>query len=92
MVAIHGIGAHPDQTWTDKDAESPTQYISCLTDERMIPKVLPTARILRFGYKSQWFGDPVVSTLSTIGDRLTYALEDDRHREVAELSFHQTTG
>jgi hypothetical protein len=83
IVAIHGIGAHPEQTWTDKDYDNPAVYINWLTDPRMLPSVLPTARILRFGYKSQWFGDPIVSTLTTIGDR--FSIELERTREVSML-------
>lgn len=57
VVAIHGIGAHPDDSWCKNvgTKESP-QWVNWLVEESMLPAVVPHARIMRYGYQSQWFG------------------------------------
>ncbi|KAH0329153.1 hypothetical protein KCU71_g792, partial [Aureobasidium melanogenum] len=57
IVAVHGIGAHPDDTWcklrgAGLDAADPQSYINWLSDPAMLPEVVPNARIMRYGYRS----------------------------------------
>ncbi|KAG9858490.1 hypothetical protein KCU98_g434, partial [Aureobasidium melanogenum] len=59
IVAIHGIGAHPDDTWcklrgTDLDKTRPENYVNWLDDPDMLPSIAPNARIMRYGYESAW--------------------------------------
>ena len=51
IVAIHGIGAHPDDTWYKKvDTGGPSEcYVNWLKDTHMLPAVVPDARIMRPG-------------------------------------------
>ncbi|KAL4942952.1 hypothetical protein BDV06DRAFT_154049 [Aspergillus oleicola] len=50
-----------------------------LRDESMLPRAIPKARILVYGYRSQWFGpDAVDIRLSTIGRDLLGAIKVDR--------------
>jgi hypothetical protein len=82
IVAIHGIGAHPDDTWCKNvgATESP-QWVNWLDDEEMLPAVAPNARIMRYGYQSQWFGEGAMrQKASTVAERLLLALK--RKREV----------
>ncbi|KAI1839870.1 hypothetical protein JX266_013920 [Neoarthrinium moseri] len=44
IVAIHGIGAPPDDTWTYKRSGERTNW---LVDASMLPKAVPNARIMR---------------------------------------------
>lgn len=53
IVAVHGIGADPKDTWTIKKGGSRVDW---LQDEAMLPKLVPNARIMRFGYNARWFG------------------------------------
>ncbi|KAI4136790.1 MAG: hypothetical protein LQ341_005446, partial [Variospora aurantia] len=81
IIAIHGIGAHPDDTWCKKvDTGSSTErYVNWLSDARMLPAVVPDARIMRYGYQSQWFGDEAISQkVSTVAQRLLLNLRRDR--------------
>ncbi|THW31578.1 hypothetical protein D6C77_10724 [Aureobasidium pullulans] len=57
IVAIHGLGAHPDDTWCKNigTPESP-QWVNWLKDPDMLPSIASNARIMRYGYMSQWFG------------------------------------
>ena len=72
IVAVHGIGANPDYTWT-------TSGVNWLEDRRMLPQELPSARILRFGYDSQWFGDSAIrQRLSAVAESLLYTLQSER--------------
>ena len=47
IVAIHGIGAHPDDTWCTKlNAEGTGErYINWISDPDMLPAVVPRARL-----------------------------------------------
>ncbi|KAI9712572.1 MAG: hypothetical protein M1828_001673 [Chrysothrix sp. TS-e1954] len=58
IIAIHGIGAHPDDTWTKSvdTGNGQQRYVNWLKDDEMLPNVVPSARIMRYGYESQWFG------------------------------------
>ncbi|XP_014554863.1 hypothetical protein COCVIDRAFT_103834, partial [Bipolaris victoriae FI3] len=57
IVAIHGLGAHPDESWCKNvgTAEEP-QWRNWLIEDDMLPAVAPNARIMRYGYASLWFG------------------------------------
>lgn len=81
IVAIHGIGAHPDDTWC-KDVgtyENGSLCVNWLKDKKMLPSQVPNARILRYGYMSQWFGaNAIRQKTATVADRLLRALKRDR--------------
>lgn len=49
VIAIHGIGANADGTWT-------SHGVNWLEHEEMLPSAIPDARIMRFAYESQWLG------------------------------------
>lgn len=68
IVAIHGIGADPDRTWT-RDG------VNWLRDEKMLPQAVPQARIMRFGYESQWLGrEAIQQRLPLVADQLLRSL------------------
>ncbi|OBT80236.1 hypothetical protein VF21_00712 [Pseudogymnoascus sp. 05NY08] len=71
IIAIHGIGAHPDDTWCSKGG------VNWLSDESMLRSVVPNARILRYGYESEWYGtsEGVICTdTSTVAGQFLAAL------------------
>lgn len=52
----------------------------------MLPAVAPQARIMRYGYQSQWFGEGAMrQTVSTVAQRLLLALR--RKRTVKIIHF-----
>ncbi|KAI1735945.1 hypothetical protein F4680DRAFT_276252 [Xylaria scruposa] len=83
IVAIHGIGAHPDDTWCKTiDRCGERVPFNWLSDKEMLPAALPNARIMRFGAKTQWFGEFVIrQTVSTVTDLLLGALTRDRKNQ-----------
>lgn len=86
IVALHGIGAHPDDTWCKpvKSKESGERYVNWLKDPEMLPAEVPKVRIMRFGYKSQWFGPNAIGQkTSAAANTLILALT--RIREVCAL-------
>jgi hypothetical protein len=86
IVAVHGIGAHPDQTWCKNVSknENEQRYVNWLQDQNMLPSVVPNARIMRYGYESQWFGpDAIRLNASTVAPRFLLAL--NRAREVRTI-------
>lgn len=92
IIAIHGIGAHPDDAWRKKvDTGSSTErYVNWLSDTDMLPAVVPDARIMRYGYQSQWFGDEAISQkVSTVAQRLLLNLRRDRK---VRYLFHRDGG
>jgi hypothetical protein len=48
--------------------------INWLTHAEMLPKLAPNARIMRYGYKSQWFGTENVETKKTFVYEVAIAL------------------
>lgn len=85
IIAIHGIGAHPDDTWcknVNTNGEAQPRYVNWLEDTEMLPFVVPNARIMRYGYESQWFGDDTVNTVrldpSAIAEQLLEELNFER--------------
>lgn len=81
IVAVHGMGAHPDDTWCKAvgDDGKDKKYINWLEELDMLPAVVSNARIMRYGYGSQWFGEDTVRTkASTISQRLLLALRRER--------------
>ena len=84
IVAIHGIGAHPDDAWCKNvgTAEG-SQQINWLDNENMLPAVAPNIRIMRYGYQSQWFGEEAIrQNTSTVAQRLLLALRRERKVEI----------
>ncbi|PSN70659.1 hypothetical protein BS50DRAFT_463049, partial [Corynespora cassiicola Philippines] len=80
IVAIHGIGAHPDDSWCKNvgTAEDP-RWVNWLAVDDMLPAVAPRARIMRYGYQSQWFGEGAMrQKASTVAQRLLLALRRKR--------------
>ncbi|KAK5240615.1 hypothetical protein LTS06_012395, partial [Exophiala xenobiotica] len=48
IVAVHGLGAHPDDTWSKKRGEGgEARWVNWLQEEEMLPAVVPNARIMR---------------------------------------------
>lgn len=79
IVAIHGLGAHPEDTWTAKRSDAVgDRWVSWLSEPDMLPSVAPAARIVRYGYRSAWFGDESVKQRASIVARnFLMCLEDD---------------
>lgn len=75
VIAIHGKGAHPAQTWSalvapGRDPHDPANYVTWLDQDNMLPAALPSARIIRYGYLSEWFGENAVKTrAASIGEK-----------------------
>ncbi|KAI0973658.1 hypothetical protein F4678DRAFT_407012 [Xylaria arbuscula] len=86
IVAVHGIGAHPDHTWCKKIRQDGNEItVNWLADKEMLPAVLPNARIMRFGAKTQWFGPKPVRTNSTeVAKSLLGAIRRDRKNHDSE--------
>ncbi|KAG2413353.1 hypothetical protein HFD88_002542 [Aspergillus terreus] len=103
IVAIHGIGAHPDDTWCKRVSteDHGPEYVNWLADTRLLPSVAPTSRIMRYGYHSQWFGeDAIRQKVSVVADRFLRALKRERQAILEAYHyedewpgiFHSTTG
>ncbi|PSN73792.1 hypothetical protein BS50DRAFT_654603 [Corynespora cassiicola Philippines] len=85
IVAVHGLGAHPDDSWCRNvgTRESP-RWINWLEEESMLPAVAPNARVMRYGYESQWFGkEAMQQSASTVANRLLRTLK----RKRKDISF-----
>ena len=72
-------GAWQKNKQSEDIQESP--YVDWLQDEQMLPAIAPNARIMRYGYESNWFGKDAIQTrVSNVAERLLSALK--RYREV----------
>ena len=95
------MGAHPNDTWciersqqTGKRHKDGNQsqplaadaYVNWLEEETMLPTLVPKARIMRYGYRSDGFGrDRVRTRGSHISERLIFNLK--MKREVIGTSY-----
>ena len=60
-----------------------------LRDDNMLQKTIPNARIMVYGYRSQWIGpDAVQMKLSSVADALLHAIHQDREQKgVSHMSM-----
>lgn len=80
IVAVHGIGAHPDRTWE-------TGNVNWLRDIQMLPSIVPTARIMRYGYESRWYGDnPIQQSVESVSSSLLQDLRNERTVSHAQIT------
>ena len=81
IIAVHGIGANPTYTWK-MSGQNGANGVDWLKDLTMLQNAIPQARIMTFGYQSQWFGNDAVTTnVSNIAEELMMSL--DSHRNVS---------
>ncbi|KAK1850317.1 LipA and NB-ARC domain-containing protein [Colletotrichum chrysophilum] len=76
IVAVHGIMADPNTTWTHKKTNT-----NWLSDPSMLPESLKghKARIMSFGYDSRWFGkDSTRQSLYNLAEDFLYQLNQTR--------------
>ncbi|KAL8400678.1 hypothetical protein RB594_000904 [Gaeumannomyces avenae] len=80
IVAVHGMGAHPDDTWCSQvPDQDPPAYVNWLKDKQFLPASVPHARIMRYGYSSQWFGKNATKTkISDISQAFLFDLDEFR--------------
>lgn len=76
IVAVHGLGAHPDHTWEGKPVCENQQRLHLLKD--LLPGDFPATRILSFAYNSDWLVDAPETTAQQISQRLIKKLEERR--------------
>ena len=82
IVAVHGIGADATKTWSSNG-------VDWLSHSQMLPAWIPTARIMRFSYKSQWIGEGAIPTsLTNVAKKLLYALNVKRRVSKKSVLLH----
>ncbi|KAM3558271.1 hypothetical protein MY1884_004075 [Beauveria asiatica] len=83
IVAVHGLGAHPEKTWTSQAPSRSTNSeersrVHLLRD--LLKHDFPTARILAFAHNSDWLMNAPVTTAQLIGERLLDGLVKQRRK------------
>lgn len=76
IVAVHGLYGHALKTWTSKGSTVPW-----LGDNDMLPKALPNARILTWGYNADvhsFMGSTSADTILEHAHTLVAQLQADR--------------
>jgi hypothetical protein len=88
IVAVHGLGAHPEFTWT---CEAPASSAG-RTDKRRVHLLndllkagYPEARILTFSHNSDWLINAPIKTSQQIGRAMVQQLKEHR------LKYHVRT-
>ncbi|KAK4074614.1 hypothetical protein Purlil1_12943 [Purpureocillium lilacinum] len=83
IIAVHGLGADVDWSWTWKDPENPDRHVKWLQDSDMLPKVVPYSRILLYNYDSRWHANAPKIRLSLCGEDLIRSVRDFREEKTA---------
>lgn len=74
IIAVQGLASTYERTWT-KELQDGSR-VMWLKD--LLPKDLPSARILTFEYDSKWLNDPSHVSLRDCADRLIESIMWDR--------------
>ncbi|KAK3680915.1 hypothetical protein B0T22DRAFT_474365 [Podospora appendiculata] len=74
IVAVQGLAASYDWTWTKKMEDG--SRVMWLRD--LLPRDIPGARVLTFEYDSKWLNDPSLVSLRDCADRLIESVLWDR--------------
>jgi hypothetical protein len=90
-VAVHGLGANPEKTWTYKpslatnsgqenswETEHDEKSTSTMWLKDLLPAQVPTARVLAFNYASEWLRDAPRESMRPLASRLLANLDDAR--------------
>lgn len=80
IVAVHGIQTCSPNTWIayESDKYSRGRQVNWLTDEDMLPRVMPHARIWVFDYNSRYSSDAQVIRIKELGDVFLQFMWDRR--------------
>lgn len=76
IIALHGLNGHRDTTWTDR-----VTGLNWLSNESCLPKDIPNARILTFGYNSKTYFSRSRSTVQDFASELLAAISTQRQSE-----------
>ncbi|KAF8857512.1 hypothetical protein BDZ45DRAFT_652705 [Acephala macrosclerotiorum] len=83
IVAVHGLNGHREETW---EAKVDNKTVSWLADVDMLPKKIPNARILVWGYDAETHSKDYLSRayLYQHGSQLVGDLSDHRRYDGTE--------
>ncbi|SPO00083.1 uncharacterized protein DNG_02935 [Cephalotrichum gorgonifer] len=75
IVAVHGLGANVDSSWTYKGGPRTVHW---LRDRDMLPAIVPNARIMVYNYESKWQANAPRTRLELCGEELVNSLHSFR--------------
>ncbi|KAK1974644.1 hypothetical protein LZ30DRAFT_607501, partial [Colletotrichum cereale] len=78
IIAVHGLGANVEWSWTWKDPKDPSRHVKWLQDTNMLPSVIPESRIALYNYDSRWHADAPRTRLQLCGEDLIRSVRDFR--------------
>lgn len=73
IIAIHGLNGHWRKTWTEK-----TSFINWLSNASCLPKDIPNARVLSFGYNSKSYFSRSDADIQDFASELLAAIKSNR--------------
>lgn len=98
IIAVHGLGANPDKTWSfqhnfsSRSREDHSQSEPCNGESTMwlrdlLPHHVPNARIMTFNYASEWLRDAPRESMRPLASRLLANIDDMRQEtEVSPIT------
>ncbi|KAH7161129.1 hypothetical protein EDB81DRAFT_943854 [Dactylonectria macrodidyma] len=77
IIAVHGLGANVDWSWTwrDKtDKTDPPHLVNWQKDPGMLPAIVPKSRIILYNYDSRWHANAPRTRLQLCGEDFARAV------------------
>lgn len=81
IIAVHGLGANVDWSWTWRDKAGSRPSVNWLKDLDMLPATVPRTRIIAYNYDSRWHKNAPKTRLELCGEEFVHSLHVFRENE-----------
>lgn len=89
IIAIHGLGTTSPKTWEargDQACGTQRSLVNWLSDDDMLPHVVPSAKIFTFTWNSNYYKDAPVVRIQDVAGTLLSQLQSQRDK-VESINF-----
>ncbi|KAL9067187.1 MAG: hypothetical protein Q9161_007083 [Pseudevernia consocians] len=84
IIAIHGLATTTPHTWEYKTKTGPV--VNWLSDSKMLPHIVPSARIYTFSWNAKYYEDASVARIDSVAEVLLSNLQSQRDKDGDNIS------